>query len=237
MKQSLLCLGMLFACIFGSSGFETAINPPALQVVDVYDWGTVKPPKNGYLETDLIIKNQALSGNLSIIEVKPACGCTSAEPLRKELAPGEETSIHVKLNISSKQAGLIERNVTIRSVHNNDTSSQIVKLSVHINRLISVGPTNFLNIPSTLIGKTSEAFITVSNPGLLPVTISNIKSSEGFSVIVQQALVLEPKEEKKISVAFTPTTLGNVQSVITFTAKTSEDSDEINIPVFGTATN
>lgn len=130
-QAALVCLVSVLAVSAGNG-----VNmPSALWVADVHDWGTIRPPKSGYVETDLVVRNQASEGDIHIVEIKPGCGCTTAEPVKRVLAPGEETTVHVKLNISPSQNGPLQRNVTFRSVHGSDTASQTI-------------PTRFRSLPT-----------------------------------------------------------------------------------------
>ncbi|MBU3698728.1 MAG: DUF1573 domain-containing protein [Candidatus Kapabacteria bacterium] len=221
--------------IVGATTLGTALS--ALEVAEVHDWGTMRPPKSGYLETDLKIRNRAAEGELSILEVKPGCGCTTAEPVRRLLGPGEETTVHVKLNISPTQNGLLQRNVTFRSVHGSDTTTQTMWLKVDVARLVTVGPSGFVAINGAKVGVVSEAVVTIMNPGDAPVTIDNVKPEEGLLVDLPNDVVLGPKESRQLLLKYTPVKSGTFQSNVRFTARVKDESDEIQIPAYGTTIN
>lgn len=232
-------LAALSAIIMVSAGGVSARGtaPAALYVTDVHDWGTMRPPKGGYVETDLVVRNQALEGDLHIVEIKPGCGCTTAEPVKRVLAPGEETTVHVKLNISSSQNGPLQRNVTFRSVHGSDTTSQTMWLKVDVARLVTVSPAGFLALNGARVGVASEATVTIMNPGATPVTITDVRTENGLTASIFGEVVLAPKEQRQIEVRYTPTTSGQFQSMLRFTTRSRDEIDEIQIPAYGSTVN
>lgn len=232
-------IASLTAIVVMSSATAATIGtrPAALYVTDVQDWGTIRPPKSGYVEADLIIRNQANVGNVQIVDVKPGCGCTTAEPAKRVLGPGEETTVHVKLNIAPTQNGPLQRNVTVRSVHESDTSAQVIVLKVDIARLVSVSPSGFVAINGAKVGVAAEANVTITNPGDLPLTITGVRTENGLTATLVDDVVLAPKEQRQVIVRYTPAQSGQFQSMLRFTARTNDESDEIQIPAYGTTVN
>ncbi len=66
------------------------------------------------------------TAELKITDVKTTCGCTVAELKKKQLAPGEETSIDVTLNLKGKQ-GPQQKQITVMS---NDPATPAYKLTL-----------------------------------------------------------------------------------------------------------
>lgn len=232
-RAALACLVSTSALVAGNAGN----TPLALFVKDVHDWGTVRPPKSGYVETDLVIRNQASEGELQIVDVKPGCGCTTAEPAKRALAPGEETTVHVKLNIAPTQNGPLQRNVTFRSVHGADTTVQTMSLKIDIARMLIVGPTGFVALSDAKVGIAAQGFVTLTNPGSTPIRIADIKAEDGLTVSLNDDVVLAPKEQRQLTVRFTPSSAGPFQRMLRFTARTGDETDDVQIPAYGTAVN
>jgi len=85
---------------------------PVIELTNMqFDFGKV--PEGKVVDHIFSIKN---SGNatLSINEVKTSCGCTATVLDKKELAPGEETTLKVELNTANR-SGKMSKNVTIIS--------------------------------------------------------------------------------------------------------------------------
>ncbi len=76
-----------------------------------FDFGKVTEGK--VVDHIFSIKNSG-DETLSIKEVKTSCGCTATVLSKKELAPGEETTLKVELNTANR-SGKMSRNVTIIS--------------------------------------------------------------------------------------------------------------------------
>lgn len=220
-----------------SPAMTTGGTRPALELTEVYDWGTVRAPKSGYLTAEIRFRNGAEQGPLEILEVKPGCGCTTAELGQKVLAPGEETVVRVKLNINASQNGPLQRNVAVRSVHGSDTSQQSVTLKVDIQRLVSIAPAGFAAINDARVGSPARTTITIVNPGMVPVAVSNVRADDGMTVDIPEAIVLAPKEQRQVTLVYTPTKSGRFQSMLRFTSSDGKESDDIEIPTYGTALN
>jgi hypothetical protein len=235
----LICRAAL-ACLASASAFaagNVGNTPSALFVNDVHDWGTMRPPKSGYVEADLVVRNRASEGDLQIVDVKPGCGCTTAEPARRVLAPGEETTVHVKLNIAPTQNGPLQRNVTFRSVHGSDTTVQTMSLKIDIARMLVVGPTGFVAINDAKVGVASQVLVTITNPGPTPIAIADVKTEDGLTVTLTNDVILAPKEQRQVTVSYTPSSAGQFQRMLRFTARTEDETDEVQIPAYGTAVN
>lgn len=100
-------------------------GPMAVPLEPIKDFEIV--PKGEWIYHDFKIKNEGTS-NLSILDVKPACGCTVAE-FDKVIAPGEIGTVQVKVDTSSF-AGPISKPI---SVFTNDTGNPKLQLVVKAN--------------------------------------------------------------------------------------------------------
>jgi len=100
--QTALCF-----CLSGFMGFvcaeesaSAAAPPPAGLVCEepVYDYGTVSASS---VEHTFIIKNTA-DHFVNIVKVRKTCGCVSAVPAKKKLAPGETIELNVKISLANR---------------------------------------------------------------------------------------------------------------------------------------
>lgn len=228
-------LRSLLALTFVVATFTMHADQGALQVADAHDWGTVRMPKAGYVETDLRIKNVATSGTLNIVEVRPGCGCTSAEPDKRALAPGEEAIVHIKLNISPTQSGPLHKAVTVRTVHGTDTLSKVVMLKVDVQRMVSMSPVGYIAINNARVGQASTAVVTITNPGTQPVTITKVATEGGLKADLAENTVLAPSARREVTVTLTPEKAGQFYGLLRFTATGNGDPEDMQLPTYGTA--
>ncbi len=77
------------------------------------------------VEHEFIIKN-AGDGLLLIDKVKTTCGCTVAQPEKKDLQPGESTKIKATLSLASRQ-GPQTKQITVES---NDPETPVLTLTI-----------------------------------------------------------------------------------------------------------
>ena len=67
--------------VLAVAGFAAvgALAQPKLEVIggETYDWGKVKPPKEGHLEAEIKMKNVG-DRSMKITDVRPGCGWGSA---------------------------------------------------------------------------------------------------------------------------------------------------------------
>jgi thiol-disulfide isomerase/thioredoxin len=104
---------------------------------DTHDFGTVwVGPK---LNHTYKITN-AGQAVLKITKVKPSCGCTTAGPYPKELAPGETGEFSFSMN-SAKLRGNFQKNVSIES--NDPVTPKIrLRLKGEVKRYVDISPSS-----------------------------------------------------------------------------------------------
>jgi len=88
-----------------------------------FDFGERRSDEN--VEHEFIIKN-AGDGLLLIDKVRTTCGCTVAQPEKKEIQPGESTKIKATLKLASRQ-GPQTKSITVES---NDPENPILTLTL-----------------------------------------------------------------------------------------------------------
>jgi hypothetical protein len=94
---SLVMLGLV--CSQTAWG-EPADAPQVVLSQDNWDFGAVWHPEAPTLT--LTIRN-AGAAELKITNVKPTCGCTSVEPGRRDVPPGETTELKIRYDTKGKQ--------------------------------------------------------------------------------------------------------------------------------------
>jgi len=170
-----------------------------------FDFGTV-------VEGQTVTHNYEIQNtgdaNLVITDVQATCGCTAAAPEKKNLAPGEKTTIKVEFN-SENRLGPQEKFVYISS---NDPINPQYKLSficVVVDKKsaeknnktpklkISLLKHNFGNVEE---GKIVTATINFKNVGTGQLTITDVKSSCGCTAALLSNKVLEPNQSGSIRI-------------------------------------
>lgn len=121
MKKIILSLAALFC--FGMLSAQTEVKPdePKAEITFTsteHDYGTVEYDANGTCVFEF--KNTG-KVPLTLIDVKPSCGCTSPDWSREPIKPGEKGKITVKYN--TKISGTFSKSVTVIS---NATNSPVM---------------------------------------------------------------------------------------------------------------
>jgi hypothetical protein len=118
-RRTVLCAALLTLALCAAA-FAAA---PKLEFVsESIDLGKVV--KGAPITAVFTFKN-AGDADLVISNVRPGCGCTTAEAKKTTLAPGESSTIEALLASTSEYNGHISKNVTVTS---NDTSRGAVSL-------------------------------------------------------------------------------------------------------------
>lgn len=138
---------------------------------------------------------------LKITEVRPTCGCTAAQPDKKELAPGESTSIKVEFN-SAGRLGAQEKYVLVKS---NDPQTPELRLILKGNIIKSTDNVKTVSeVPAILFkesqfdfgkvteGKVVDHTFTFSNNGKGTLEIKDIKTSCGCTAALVSSKSIEP---------------------------------------------
>lgn len=86
---------------------------------------------------DLIVKNEGTE-TLKLVRVHTSCGCTAAQPDKKELAAGESTKVHVVFNSKGKQGKVTSKVL----VYSNDPGKPQVSMDIEgvVKRAVVVDP-------------------------------------------------------------------------------------------------
>ncbi|QQS37725.1 MAG: DUF1573 domain-containing protein [Ignavibacteriales bacterium] len=146
---------------------------------------------------------------LKILEVRPTCGCTAAQPDKKELTPGESTSIKVEFN-SAGRLGVQEKYVLVKT---NDEQNQEIRLKLKANVIkdgqveksltmlpaIKFYDTQF-DFGKVEEGKKVQHTFSFSNLGQGKLEIKDIVTSCGCTAALVSDKVLEPGQNGTLKV-------------------------------------
>ncbi|HYF03136.1 MAG TPA: DUF1573 domain-containing protein [Patescibacteria group bacterium] len=156
----------------------TAYAQPKIQVAggDTHDWGKVKPTQSP-LSTVLKITN-AGNEELKINDVKVGCGCTTTGLEKKELAPGETTSMTVSLNVGTNTGG-VTKSVSILS-NDPETPTKLVLLKAEVVRALQFVPAQYLSFTDMKLGSESTAKVTIKNLTNEDIVLSDIETTNGI---------------------------------------------------------
>lgn len=195
-----------------------ACGQPKLEVIggETYDWGKVKPPKEGFLEAEIKMKNVGTGGMLKLVEIKPGCGCTKTDPDKTELNPGEISTMKVRLNISPTQSGPLTKSITVRSTGGADTTVTYLFLKADVQRALQLSPTVFLSFTDMKVGQEAQAKIEISNNDTRDITLSDVVTDNKLVVNIGGSKTLKPGEKFEIVARTIPQAKGSYTAKVTF---------------------
>ncbi|MBK7031927.1 MAG: DUF1573 domain-containing protein [Ignavibacteria bacterium] len=214
-------------------GVLAATAQSAMKVPDAQDWGTMRLPKQQFVEAELPIENVAKSGILKILEVKPGCGCTKTDPDKWELKPGEVAKVKIKLNLTPSQSGPIVKTVTIKGLLGSDTIVKVVMLKVNLERVLLIGPSTFVSFNDAAVGAESTVPMTMENPSNTSIKISKVIIDGMIKADLRDGTVLGPREKRELIVRCTPDKPGQISGSIRFTVSGNGDDDEFIVQAYG----
>ncbi|MDZ4745803.1 MAG: DUF1573 domain-containing protein [bacterium] len=215
-----------------------------LEVVggDTYDWGKVKPPKEGHLDATIKMKNTG-GRELKLIEIRPGCGCTKTDPDKMDVTSGDVSTMGVKLNINPSQSGQIVKSITVRwgdkegiaardefrksgtavpaGLDTNESTS-FVTLKADIQRALVLGPNQYFNFSELKIGQEATSTLFLSNNDTQPITVSDFVTDGGLVVNITDKRVINPGEKLEIVARIVPQMKGQVTGGLKFMTSTPE---------------
>jgi uncharacterized cupredoxin-like copper-binding protein len=172
---------------------------------------------------------------LKIIDVKASCGCTAANPDKKELQPGESTNIAVSFN-SKGRKGPQTKTITVST---NDPEKPQVTLTIKCNIIEDevienkTGATIFLpetqhdfgKVPE---GKKVEYTFKFENKGTESLIIKDVKTSCGCTAAVVNNSTIKPGEVGSIKVDFdTKSRQGKNSKSITIVSNDTKEPNKV----------
>ncbi len=209
-------------------------TPHSVRIPDEHDWGTQRLPKSLFFETEIPIENIAKTGVVTIAEIKPGCGCTTVDPDKKDIQPGEKATVKIKLNVTQAQGGPISKSVLIRTVHKGDTTLKVFMLKVNLVRAIAIAPSPFVAFNNVPVGEKSVATITFTNPSDNTVTITNLVEDAPLTSSLKEGMEIKPHEVLQVMVYTKPEKSGQVYGAIHFDVQGNGDTESFVLSAYGT---
>ncbi|MBU3678071.1 MAG: DUF1573 domain-containing protein [Candidatus Kapabacteria bacterium] len=245
---------ILLIAVVGVFATISASAQAKLEVVggDTYDWGKVKPPKEGYLEASIQMKNTG-DRAVRITEVRPGCGCTKTDPDKYDLKPGEISTMKVKLNISPTQAGSLTKSITLSwaDLAGNDalkefrTSGKTVPsgadtnirtgylwLKADVQREIAFNPSMYFAFNDLKVGVEATSKVEMVNNSDADVTLSDWQTEGGVVVNHTGRVVVKAKSKLDIIAKLVPLAKGNYNGGVKFKT-THPDNPDVDLRAYG----
>lgn len=207
-----------------------------VSIPTLHDWGTMRLPSSLTLDTEIPIINIAVSGAVSIVEIKPGCGCTKTDPDRTVLQPGDTARVKIRLNVTTSQTGLIQKNVRIRTAHMGDTVESNMMLQVTLQRALTIGPSLFIPFNDAIVGRSAASELTFENTSDSPVTIADLTYDQDVTSDLLPNEQIAPHSTRTVKVSVTPKAPGQLFGGLRFVARGNGDDDSFNLPVYGVVT-
>lgn len=208
----------------------------SVSIPTMHDWGTMRLPSSLTLDTEIPIVNVAASGAVQIVEIKPGCGCTKTDPDRTVLQPRDTAHVKIRLNVTTSQTGLIQKNVRIRTAHMGDTTESNMMLQVTLQRALTIGPSLFIPFNDAVVGRVSTSELTFHNASDAVVTIADLVYDQDVTSDLLPNERIEPRATRTVRVSVAPKAPGQLFGGMRFVARGNGDDDSFNLPVYGTVT-
>ncbi|MES2765723.1 MAG: DUF1573 domain-containing protein [Bacteroidota bacterium] len=207
-----------------------AYAQPKVQVDggDTFDWGKVKPSQTP-LKTTLKVMN-AGTEQLTISDVKVGCGCTTTGIAKKELAPGESTTLDIALNIGANTGGMT-KTVTIMS---NDPAAptKMILLKAEIVRAVQFSPSQFFSFNEMKIGKESVSTVKIKNTTAQDMVLSDIEATDGLKHNLKNKTTIKANSEIEMTVKIKPLAKGYFNGSVKMKT-TNPDFPTLEVPAYG----
>jgi hypothetical protein len=188
-----------------SLSFAQLLGPKiSLQQIE-YDFGTVE--QGTIVKHSFIITNNG--GDVLIIkDVSASCGCTAANPDKRELSPGESTNINVEFNTNGR-SGKQRKAVYVET---NDPDNKKLELKIYGTIVKKMKESIGSNQPKIYFNESEHDFGTIkegkvvdylfkfSNKGDAPLKIKNVETSCGCTAALVSSKTIEPGNEGTLKV-------------------------------------
>lgn len=188
------------------TAFAQLMGPKvSVQQVD-YDFGNIT-------QGDIVSHTFILSNNggdlLKITDVRASCGCTAANPTKRELKPGESSNLEVTFNSKGRKGPQVKTvNVTT-----NDPDRKDILLTIKCNIIEPVVKENksgariYFEETQHDFGKVKEGTkveytFKFENKGTEPLVVKDVKTSCGCTAAVVSSNTLKPGEVGSLKVGF-----------------------------------
>uniref|UniRef100_A0A7V2ZJ83 DUF1573 domain-containing protein n=1 Tax=Ignavibacterium album TaxID=591197 RepID=A0A7V2ZJ83_9BACT len=192
--------------VISVAAFAQLVGPKASAQITEYNFGDIK--QGDVVSYDFKIMNNG-GDVLKIIDVRASCGCTAAQPDKKELKPGETTTIKVTFNSKGRKGAQIK---TVRVITNDPEKSDInfvirCNILTDENKSGNSGavlflPENQYNFGKVKEGTTVSHTFEVVNKGSDVLKIQDVRTSCGCTAALVSSSELKPGEKGTLKVDF-----------------------------------
>jgi uncharacterized cupredoxin-like copper-binding protein len=203
----------------------------SVQQVD-YNFGNIK---QGDIVSHTFVISNSGGDLLKITDVRASCGCTAANPTKRELKPGESSNLEVTFN-SKGRKGPQTKTVNVVT---NDPDKKDITLTIKCNIVVpeekntSIGARIFFPETQHDFGKVKEGLkveytFKFENKGTDSLVVKDIKTSCGCTAAVVSNSSLKPGEVGSIKVDFdTKNRSGRNSKSITIVSNDKKEPNKI----------
>jgi len=221
----------LFLFIINFSSFAQLIGPKISVQSSEHNFGDIIQGEE--VSHNFVISNSG-DGVLIIKSVRASCGCTAAEPDKKQLNPGESTKLKVTFN-SKGRIGPQLKSVFVTS---NDEDKKEIQLTIRCNIILPENKLKngaMLYLPETQynFGKVEEGKVVshtfkLINKGSVDLEVKDIKTSCGCTAAMLSNKKIKPGETGTLKVDLdTKNRIGKMSRTITIVSNDIEQENKV----------
>ncbi|WP_337871798.1 DUF1573 domain-containing protein [Ignavibacterium sp.] len=218
--------------LFSVAAFAQLVGPKAGAQITEHNFGDIK-------QGDVVSYNFKITNNggdlLKIIDVRASCGCTAAQPDKKELQPGESTTIKVSFDSKGRKGSQVK---TVRVITNDPEKSDInfvIRCNIIVDQSNSQTsgaslflPENQFNFGQIKEGTTVSHTFEFVNKGSDVLQINDVRTSCGCTAALVSSSTLKPGEKGTLKVDLdTKGRQGKMSRTISIVSNDSEQSTKV----------
>lgn len=218
--------------LFSFAAFAQLVGPKAGAQITEHNFGDIK--QGDVVSYDFNITNNG-GDVLKIIDVRASCGCTAAQPDKKELKPGESTTIKVTFNSKGRKGAQVK---TVRVITNDPEKSDInfvIRCNIIVDQSNSQPsgaslflPENQFNFGQVKEGTTVSHTFELVNKGSDVLQIKDVRTSCGCTAALVSSSTLKPGEKGTLKVDLdTKGRQGKMSRTISIVSNDSEQSTKV----------
>jgi hypothetical protein len=212
-------------------GVVVCNSQPKIKIINPdIDFGEVKYSKET-VETRIEVTNVG-TDTLRITAIKPSCGCTVAEMINRNIAPGDTSYIIATLSLNN-YSGKVSKHITVNS---NDTSTinSKINLNVFVIRPFEIVP-KYITFDKVIVGKTSTTEVLLKNNSNKDAVVKSVSfSKEGIICNLKADDVLKKGESFKLVSTAIATQTGSIRCKLKIELY-HPDEKEVEAFVYGNA--